>query len=142
MRVAYSSAVRMPEVLRRYTSLDNFRTTIIKVTCVQAETVILNDVHLSDIPFIRRAHITSKMHFADALVETQVRAEFNLPWYLRFLQSTATASSSAPTPTRSAPPYTISAGSPLRRASTRRGRRSALRRVFRLAAKQRAQCRL
>jgi len=80
----------MPEVLRRYTSLDNFRTTIIKVTCVQAETVILNDVHLSDIPFIRRAHITSKMHFADALVETQVRAEFNLPWYLRFLQSTAT----------------------------------------------------
>jgi len=89
-RVTYSSAVRMPAVLQKYTSLGNFRTTIIKVTCVQAGWVVLNDVRLSDIPFIRRVHITSRLRFADGLAETLAHAQFDLPWYLRFLRSTAT----------------------------------------------------
>jgi len=88
VRVSYSSAVRMPEVLQKYTSLGNFRTKIVKVTCVQAD-VVLNDIHLSEIPFVRRVHITSKMRFANGVVETRARAEYVLPWYLRFLEKTA-----------------------------------------------------
>ena len=81
-------SVRMPAVLQQYTSLGDFRTKIVKVTCVQAD-VVLNDIHLSDIPFIRRVHISSKMRFADGVVATSMRAEYALPWYLRFLQNTA-----------------------------------------------------
>jgi len=88
VRVSYSSAVRMPAVLQQYTSLGNFRTKIVKVTCVQAD-VVLNDIHLSEIPFVRRVHISSKMRFADGVVVTSMRAEYALPWYLRFLQNTA-----------------------------------------------------
>jgi len=89
VQVSYSSAVRMPEVLQKYTSLGNFRTKIVKTTCVQADSVVLNDLRLTDIPFVRRVHITSKMRFADQKVETLMRAVFVLPWYLRFLESTA-----------------------------------------------------
>ena len=89
VRVSYSSAVRMPPVLQKYTSLGNFRTKIVKTTCVQAGSVVLNDLRLTEIPFVRRVHITSKMRFADQQVETLMRAVFVLPWYLRFLESTA-----------------------------------------------------
>ena len=40
-RVTYSSAVCMSAVLQKYTNLGNFRTTIVKVTCVQASSVVL-----------------------------------------------------------------------------------------------------
>jgi hypothetical protein len=91
VRVSYSSAVRMPAVLRKYTSLGNFRTKIVKTTCVQADSVVLNDIRIFEIPFIHRVHITSKMRFADGAAESTVRAEYVLPWYLRFLESTAEA---------------------------------------------------
>ena len=89
VQVSYSSAVRMPSVLQKYTSLGNFRTKIVKTTCVQADSIVLNDLRLTGIPFIRRVHITSRMRFADQKVETLMRAVFVLPWYLRFLESTA-----------------------------------------------------
>jgi len=89
VRVSYSSAVRMPELLRKYTSLGNFRTKIVKTTCEQAGSVVLNDVRISELPFIHRVHITSKMRFADGAVESLVRAEYTLPWFLRFLEHTA-----------------------------------------------------
>jgi len=87
--VSYSSAVRMPVVLQKYTSLGNFRAKVVKTTCVQADSVVLNNIRLSEIPFIRRVHITSKMRFTDGAVETRVRAEYTIPWYLRFLEQTA-----------------------------------------------------
>jgi len=87
-RVSYSSAVRIPSVLQKYTSLGNFRTKIVKTTCTQADSV-LNDIRLSEIPFVRRVHITSRMRFVDGVAESTVRAEYTLPWYLHFLESTA-----------------------------------------------------
>jgi len=88
VRVSYSSAVRMPAILRRYTSLGDFRTKVVKTTCTQADSV-LNNIHLSEIPFIHRVHITSRMRMLDGAAETSVRAEYTLPWFLRFLESTA-----------------------------------------------------
>jgi len=67
----------------------NFRTKIVKTTCTQADSILLNDLRLTGIPFICRVHITSRMRFADQKVETLMRAVFVLPWYLRFLESTA-----------------------------------------------------
>jgi len=89
VRVSYSSAVRMPSVLQKYTSLGNFRTKIVKTTCVQADSVVLNDIRLAEIPFVRRVHIASQMRFTGGQVVTHMRAEYVLPWYLRFLESTA-----------------------------------------------------
>ena len=89
VRVSYTSAVRMPDVLRQYTSLGNFRTKVVKTTCVQAGSVVLNDIRLADLPFIRRVHIASQMRFTDGQVATHMHAEYTLPWYLHFLESTA-----------------------------------------------------
>ena len=88
VRVSYTSGVRMPAILRRYTSLGDFRTKIVKTTCTQA-TAVLNDIRLTEIPFVRRVHITSRMVLANGVAETTVRAEYTLPWYLRFLEATA-----------------------------------------------------
>ena len=38
---------------------------------------------------VRRVHIASQMRFADGQVATHMRAEYTLPWYLHFLESTA-----------------------------------------------------
>jgi len=88
-RVSYSSAMRMPSVVQKYMSLGNFCTKIVKMTCVQADSFVLNDIRLAKIPFICRVHITSQMRFANGQVVTHMCAEYVLPWYLRFLESTA-----------------------------------------------------
>ena len=88
VRVSYSAPVRMPDVLREYTRLGNFRTEVDKTTCVH-ENVLLNKAFVRKLPFIGTVETTSIMTFDATRMLTVVHAQYTLPWFLRFMQQVA-----------------------------------------------------
>ena len=85
-RVSYTSTVRMPGVLRKYTSLGSFKPRVVKTTCVQRE-VITTSFSLRKLPFIDSVDIHSIMTFARGEVHTSTTTAYTLPWFAHFLSS-------------------------------------------------------
>lgn len=85
VRVSYSAPVHMPAVLREYTSLGDFRTTVQKTTCA-FRNVVLNRVFVHKLPFIGTVETHSAMRFESTRMFSVVHAQYTLPWYLDFMR--------------------------------------------------------
>jgi len=88
VRVSYSASVRMPAVLREYTSLGDFRTVVQKTTC-GFHNVVLNQVFVHKLPFIGTVEMNSAMRFESTRMFTAVHAQYTLPWYIDFMRHIA-----------------------------------------------------